>query len=60
MKVPNSPHEITVNLNGTQQGQFADKFIYGQDHADLRAWGWSSVGPGGLNVGMWMMTEHGI
>ena len=57
VKVPNSPHEITVNLNGTQQGQFADKFIYGQDHADLRAWGWSSVGPGGLNVGMWMMTN---
>jgi rhamnogalacturonan endolyase len=56
VKVPDSPHEITVNLNGTQQGQYADKFIYGQDHADLRAWGWSSVGPGGLNVGMWMMT----
>ncbi len=57
VKVPNSPHEITVNLNGSQQGEFADKFIYGQDHADLRAWGWSSVGPGGLNIGMWMMTH---
>ncbi len=56
VKVPNSPHEITVNLDGTQQGQYADKFIYGQDHADLRAWGWSSVGPDGLNVGMWIMT----
>ena len=56
VKVPNSPHEITVNLNGSQQGEYADKFIYGQDHADLRAWGWSSVGQGGLNVGMWMMT----
>jgi rhamnogalacturonan endolyase len=57
VKVPNSPHEITVNLNGAQQGEYADKFIYGQDHADLRAWGWSSVGQGGLNVGMWMMTN---
>ena len=57
VKVPNSPHELTVNLDGLQQGQYADKFIYGQDHADLRAWGWSSVGPGGLNVGMWMMTN---
>src|SRR5579859_951539 len=57
VKVPDSPHEITVNLNGTQQGEYEDKFIYGQDHADLRAWGWSSVGPGGLNVGMWMMTH---
>ncbi len=57
VKAPNSPHEITVNLDGAQQGQYADKFIYGQDHADLRAWGWSSVGPGGLNVGVWMMTN---
>jgi rhamnogalacturonan endolyase len=57
VKVPNSPHEITVLLNGSQQGQYADKFIYGQDHADLRAWGWSSVGPGGMNVGVWMMTN---
>ncbi len=55
-KVPNSPHEITVNLGGSQEGEYADKFIYGQDHADLRAWGWSSVGPSGINVGAWMMT----
>jgi rhamnogalacturonan endolyase len=56
VKVPNSPHEITVNLSGSQEGEYADKFIYGQDHADLRAWGWSSVGQGGINVGAWMMT----
>ena len=56
-KVPDSPHEISVNLNGAQQGEYADKFIYGQDHADLRAWGWSSVGPGGRNIGVWMMTN---
>ena len=55
-RVPDSPHEITVNLNGAQQGTYADKFIYGQDHADLKAWGWSSVGPGSLNIGRWMMT----
>ncbi len=55
-KVPDSPHEITVNLDGAQAGTYADKFIYGQDHADLRAWGWSSVGPGGKNIGRWMMT----
>jgi rhamnogalacturonan endolyase len=57
VKVPDSPHEITVLLDGSQQGQYADKFIYGQDHADLRAWGWSSVGPAGMNVGVWMMTN---
>ncbi len=56
VKVPDSPHEITVCLDGTQAGNYADKFIYGQDHSDLRAWGWSSVGKDGLNVGRWMMT----
>lgn len=56
-KVPDAPHESTILLDGAQQGQYANKFIYGQDHADLRAWGWSSVGPGGLNVGAWMMTD---
>lgn len=56
VKVPDSPHEITVCLDGARAGEYEDKFIYGQDHSDLRAWGWSSVGPGGLNVGRWMMT----
>ena len=55
-KVPDSPHEITVCLDGTRAGSYEDKFIYGQDHSDLRAWGWSSVGKDGLNVGRWMMT----
>ena len=55
-KVPDSPHEITVCLDGTRAGNYEDKFIYGQDHANLRAWGWSSVGKNGLNVGRWMMT----
>jgi rhamnogalacturonan endolyase len=56
VKVPDSPHEITVCLDGTQAGNYADKFISAQDHSDLRAWGWSSVGAGGANVGRWMMT----
>ena len=55
--VPHSPHEITVCLDGTRAGEFADKFIYAQDHADQRAWGWSSVGKGGSNVGVWMTTN---
>jgi rhamnogalacturonan endolyase len=55
--VPHSPHEITVCLDGTRAGEFEDKFIYSQDHADQRAWGWSSVGKGGSNVGVWMMTN---
>lgn len=56
-KVPDAPHESTILLDGTQESQYANKFIYGQDHADLRAWGWSSVGPGGLNIGVWLMTN---
>jgi rhamnogalacturonan endolyase len=55
--VPHSPHEITVCLDGARAGEFEDKFIYSQDHADQRAWGWSSVGKGGSNVGVWMMTN---
>ena len=57
MKVPDAPHESTILLDGAQQGQYANKFIYGQDHGELRAWGWSSVGPTGLNVGVWLMTN---
>ena len=57
VKVPDAPHESTILLDGAQQGQYANKFIYGQDHADLRAWGWSSVGATGLNVGVWLMTN---
>jgi rhamnogalacturonan endolyase len=56
-KVPDSPHEITVCLDGSRAGEYEDKFIYAQDHSNLRAWGWSSVGEGGLNVGRWMMTN---
>ena len=56
VKVPDSPHEATICLDGSRAGNYEDKFIYGQDHADLRAWGWSSVGQGGLNIGRWMMT----
>ena len=56
-KVPDAPHESTILLDGALQSQYANKFIYGQDHADLRAWGWSSVGPGGSNIGVWLMTN---
>jgi rhamnogalacturonan endolyase len=56
-KVPDAPHESTILLDGAQQGEYANKFIYGQDHGDLHAWGWSSVGKGGLNIGVWLMTN---
>ncbi|RYD67507.1 MAG: hypothetical protein EOP84_30480, partial [Verrucomicrobiaceae bacterium] len=56
-RVPDSPHEISVPVDGSQAGNYADKFIYSQDRADLRTWGWSSVGKGGLNIGRWIMTN---
>jgi rhamnogalacturonan endolyase len=49
--------EIGINKSGTQVGQFADKFFSGQDHGDLTAWGWSSVGRGGANIGVWFMNN---
>ena len=57
VRVPDSAHEVLVLLDGSQQGEFDDKFIYAQDNADALAWGWSSVGKGGLNVGIWLMTR---
>ena len=51
------PKETNLSLNGTQAGEFGNKFIQAQDHADQKAWGWSSVGPTGTNVGVWIMTN---
>jgi rhamnogalacturonan endolyase len=56
MGVPNSAHELTVLLTGGHAGEMDDKFIYAEDRDDLQAWGWSSVGPKGLNVGIWLMS----
>jgi hypothetical protein len=51
------PKETNLALNGTQAGEFENKFIEAQDHADQKAWGWSSVGSTGTNIGVWMMTN---
>ncbi len=55
--MPNAPHEISVNFDGSHAGQFADKFFFGQDHADQQAFGWSSVGTGHTNIGRWITTN---
>ncbi len=57
VRIPDAPHEVTVLLDGGKQGEFEDKFIYGQDNADAHAWGWCSVGKGGANIGVWLMTR---
>ena len=56
IRVPDSAHELTVLLSGGHAGEFDDKFMYAEDRANLSAWGWSSVGPSGLNIGAWMMS----
>ena len=55
--VPDSAHELTVLLSGGHAGEFDDKFIYAEDRKNLQAWGWSSVGPQGLNVGIWLISR---
>jgi rhamnogalacturonan endolyase len=56
IRIPDTAHEVTVLLSGGHEGELDDKFIYADDRANLSAWGWSNVGPTGLNVGVWLMS----
>ena len=48
-----APQECTLWTNGIYQGLYEDKYKYSAQFDSQRAWGWSSVGAGGLNVGLW-------
>jgi fibronectin type 3 domain-containing protein len=52
----NAPKEVTLWTNGLYQGQYEDKYCYSADLGVQRAWGWSSVGNGGKNVGLWNIS----
>jgi fibronectin type 3 domain-containing protein len=52
----NAPKEVTLWTNGIYQGQYEDKYCYSADLGVQRAWGWSSVGPGGRNIGLWNVS----
>jgi fibronectin type 3 domain-containing protein len=52
----NAPVEVSLWTNGLYQGQYEDKYCYSADLGVQRAWGWSSVGPGGKNVGLWNVS----
>jgi len=54
--VLNAPKECYLWTNGIYAGQYEDKYKYTADLASLPAWGWSSVGAGGSNVGLWNIT----
>ena len=51
--VDSGPKEVSLWTNGIYAGQYEDKYKYTADYSTLRAWGWSSVGTGGKNVGLW-------
>lgn len=51
--VDSGPKEVSLWTNGIYAGQYEDKYKYTADYGLLRAWGWSSVGSGGKNVGLW-------
>jgi len=51
--VQGAPVECSLWTNGIYAGQYEDKYKYTADYGTLRAWGWSSVGTGGKNIGLW-------
>jgi rhamnogalacturonan endolyase len=51
-----APVEVSLWTNGLYAGQYEDKYKYSADFGDQRVWGWSSVGPGGKNVGLWNVS----
>lgn len=57
--VRGAPVEVSLWTNGIYQGQYEDKYKYSADLGAQRAWGWSSVGAGGYNVGLWNIPASG-
>lgn len=51
--VQGAPVEVSLWTNGIYAGRYEDKYKYSADFGDQRVWGWSSVGAGGSNVGLW-------
>jgi rhamnogalacturonan endolyase len=51
--VQGAPVEVSLWTNGIYAGQYEDKYKYSADIANQHVYGWSSVGTGGKNVGIW-------
>jgi rhamnogalacturonan endolyase len=51
-----APVECSLWTSGVYEGRYEDKYKYSADFGVQRAWGWSSVGAGGANVGLWQVT----
>ena len=56
LAVNGAPKECYLWTNGIYAGQYEDKYKYSADLDNLPAWGWSSVGTGGYNVGIWNVS----
>ena len=54
--VLNAPVEVSLWTNGIYSGQYEDKYKYSADFGEQRVWGWSSVGAGGKNIGLWNVS----
>jgi autotransporter-associated beta strand protein len=62
ISVPGAPVECYLWTSGIYNGRYDDKYKYSADFGSAqyfpspqpqRVWGWSSVGTGGLNIGLW-------
>ena len=51
--VQGAPVECSLWTSGIYAGRYEDKYKYTADYGSLRVWGWSSVGTGGKNIGLW-------
>jgi autotransporter-associated beta strand protein len=51
-----APVECSLWTNGIYAGRYEDKYKYSADFGVQRVWGWSSVGTGGFNVGLWNVS----
>jgi len=54
--VQGAPVEVSLWTNGIYAGQYEDKYKYSADLGVDHVWGWSSVGTGGKNVGLWNIS----
>ncbi len=51
--VQGAPVECSLWTSGPYAGRYEDKYKYSADYGVQRVWGWSSVGTGGKNIGLW-------
>jgi rhamnogalacturonan endolyase len=56
ISVPGAPQECSIWTSGIYQGTYEDKYKNSAIFDQNRVWGWSSVGSGHNNIGMWNVS----